>query len=92
MRQKVKLLVLAGLVATMLVPLSGCVVFERLAAPIERITHPPALSVYEAIVIVQIAGVPYIDDYYEKTVGVEEAGGMELLRALGGLVHRSGAA
>jgi len=86
MRYKVKLLVLTGLLATMMVPLGSCAFFDRLAAPIERITHPPALSVYEAIVIVQIAGVPYMDDYYEKTVGAEEAqahGKIGLVEAFG---------
>ncbi len=73
MRYKVKFLVLAGLLVTMLVPLSGCVFFERLAAPIERITHPPALTTYTAILTIQLSGVPRIDEYYKKTVGEEEA-------------------
>jgi hypothetical protein len=73
MKNKAKFLLLAGLLVTMLVPLSGCVVFERLAAPIDRLIHPPSLDTYKAILIIQVSGVPRIDEYYEKTVGEEEA-------------------
>ena len=73
MRQKIKFLVLAGVLVTMLVPLSGCTFMERLAAPIDRLVHPPSLDIYKAILIVQVSGVPAIDQYYTKSVGEAEA-------------------
>ncbi len=73
MRDKAKLLLLAGLLATLLVPAQGCVFFERLAAPLDRITHPPALTTYTAILTIQLSAIPRIDEYYQKTVGEEEA-------------------
>lgn len=67
MKGKAKwLLLIISMLVLLVVPLSGCFLFERL-------THPPALNTYEAIVIIQIAGVPYIDEYFKKTVGEEEA-------------------
>jgi hypothetical protein len=73
MKQKVKLWLLAGLLAATLVPLSSCTFLERLTSPIERLVHPPALTTYTAILDIQLSGIPRIDEYYEKTVGAEEA-------------------
>lgn len=57
---------LIAALALMIMPMLGCSVLDR-------IINPPQLTSQQAIAIVQIAGVPYIDDYYVETVGEEEA-------------------
>ena len=66
MRIKAKWFLLGGLVALLVVPLLGC-------GLVKTLTTPSALNSTLAIAIIQIAGVPYIDDYYKETVGEEEA-------------------
>ena len=65
MRSKAKWFLLSGLVALLATPLLGC-------GPLETLITPPSLNSQQAIAIIQIAGVPYIDDYYRETVGEEE--------------------
>ena len=66
MRSKAKLVLLSSLVALLVVPLLGC-------GSLETLVTPSSLNSQQAIAIIQIAGVPYIDDYYRETVGEEEA-------------------
>ena len=66
MRIKAKWFLLSGLVALLVVPLLGC-------GLVKTLTTPAALTNIQAIALIQIAGVPYIDDYYKETVGEEEA-------------------
>ena len=65
MRNKAKLLLLSGLAALLVVPLLGCGLVETLVSP-------SALSSQQAIAIIQVAGIPYIDDYYKETIGGED--------------------
>ena len=64
MRNKAKLLLLGGLTALLAVPLLGC-------GLVEPFVSPAALSSQQAIAIIQVAGIPYIDDYYRETTGGE---------------------
>ncbi len=57
---------LASLLAVLMVPILGCGLLENL-------TNPPALNRQQAIAIIAVAGVPYIDDYFAESVGEEEA-------------------
>lgn len=66
MRSKAKWCLLSGLVALLVVPLLGCGFLEELV-------NPPTLNRQQAVALVIIAGVPYIDDYFKETVGEEEA-------------------
>jgi hypothetical protein len=66
MRNKAKRFWLIGLVALLAVPLLGCGFLENLL-------NPPALNRQEAVAIVLVAGVPYIDDYLTEALGEEEA-------------------
>jgi len=66
MRHIVTRLLPAGLVALLAVALLGCGLLEPLI-------KPPALNYAQAIALIQISGVPYIDQYYEETVGEEAA-------------------
>jgi len=66
MRIRAKWLLLSGLCVLLVVPLLGC-------GLIKTLTTPSALNSSQAIALIQIAGVPYIDDYYEEVVGHEEA-------------------
>jgi hypothetical protein len=66
MRTKAKWCLLGSLIVLLVVPLLGCALLQPL-------TNPAALTRIQAITLIQIYGVPYIDDYYEKTVGEEEA-------------------
>jgi len=66
MKGKPGRLLLIGLLVSLVVPLLGC-------GFLERVVNPPALTTQQAIAIIQIAGVPYIDDYFKETVGEEEA-------------------
>ena len=69
MRSKAKWLWLSGLVTLLVVPSLGC----------GFLGTPARLNVGQAIAIIQISGVPYIDDYYMETVGEEafqESGGI----------------
>jgi len=65
MRVKAKWFLLSGLVALLVVLLLGCNL-------VTTITSPSSLNNAQAIAIIQIAGVPYIDNYYKETVGEEE--------------------
>ena len=62
MRSKVKWCLLSGLVALVVVPLLGCGFLEELV-------NPPTLNRQQAVALVIVAGVPYIDDYFKETVG-----------------------
>lgn len=69
MKSKAKWLWLSGLVTLLVVPSLGC----------GFLGTPARLNVGQAIAIIQISGVPYIDDYYMETVGEEafqESGGI----------------
>lgn len=66
MRGKTKGFWLAGLLGLLVVPLLGCGLLENL-------TNPPALNRQQAVAIIAIAGVPYIEDYFAESVGEEEA-------------------
>jgi len=66
MRNKAKRFWLGSLVALLVVPLLGCGFLENLI-------NPPALNRQEAVAIILVAGVPYIDDYLAETLGEEEA-------------------
>ena len=58
-----------GLIAAlvlMIMPMLGC-------GLLDRVMNPPSLTSQQAIVLIQVAGVPYIDDYFTETVGEEEA-------------------
>ena len=57
---------LIAALALMIMPMLGC-------SLLNRVTNPATLTSQQAIALVQIAGVPYIDDYYVETVGEEEA-------------------
>lgn len=61
MRNKAKLLLLGSLAALLVVPLLGC-------GLVETFVSPAALSSQQAIAIIQVAGIPYIDDYYKETI------------------------
>jgi hypothetical protein len=61
MGNKAKSLLLSGLAVLLVVPLLGCGLINTLVSP-------AALSSQQAIAIVQIAGIPYIDDYYQEAV------------------------
>ena len=50
----------------MLLPLTGC----RL---IDRISDRPSLTRNYVTILVQVYGLPYINEYYQNTVGEEEA-------------------
>lgn len=66
MRGKAKALLLSSLLVLLVTPLLGCGFLETLI-------NPPALNRQQAIAIILVAGVPYIDDYLVETVGEEEA-------------------
>jgi len=66
MNGKLRRFLLIGLLVLSVVPLLGC-------GFLGRIVNPPALTTQQAVVIIQIAGVPYIDDYFKETVGEAEA-------------------
>ena len=66
MRNKAKSFWLSSLVALLVVPLLGCGFLENLI-------NPPALNRQEAVAIILVAGVPYIDDYLVEALGEEEA-------------------
>jgi hypothetical protein len=66
MRNKAKRFWLSSLVALLVVPLLGCSFLENLI-------NPPALNRQEAVAIILVAGVPYIDDYLVEALGEEEA-------------------
>jgi hypothetical protein len=66
LKGKAKGFLLASLLGLLVVPLLGCGLLENLM-------NPPALNRQQAIAIIVIAGVPYIDDYFVESVGEEEA-------------------
>ncbi len=66
MRTIVKWLLPAGLVVLLVIPFFGCGLLRPLVAP-------PALDKTQAAVLIQVYGVPYIDQYYEELVGEEAA-------------------
>jgi len=66
MRNIVTQLLPAGIVALLAVSFFGCGLLEPL-------TKPAALNYAQAIALIQISGVPYIDQYYEEKVGEEAA-------------------
>ncbi|MDD4985086.1 MAG: hypothetical protein PHQ43_04755 [Dehalococcoidales bacterium] len=61
MGNRAKSLLLSGLAVVLVVPLLGCGLINTLVSP-------AALSTQQAIAIIQIAGIPYIDDYYQEAV------------------------
>lgn len=66
MKSKAKHLLPIVVVGLLILPFLGCNTLKPLVAP-------PALNSSQAIAIIQVVGLPYIDDYYVKTVGEEEA-------------------
>lgn len=67
MKARLRPIVLGVLAVSLVLPLTGCGLFNRFISP-------AVLTNQQAIAIVQVAGVPYIDDYYQETVGEEAAG------------------
>jgi hypothetical protein len=66
LKGKAKRILLVILLGLLVVPLLGCGLLENL-------TNPPALNRQQAVAIIVVAGVPYIDDYFVESVGEEEA-------------------
>jgi len=66
LKGKAKGFLLASLLGLLAMPLLGCGLLENLM-------NPPALNRQQAIAIIVVAGVPYIDDYFVESVGEEEA-------------------
>jgi hypothetical protein len=66
MRNIVTRLLPAGLVVLLAVALFGC-------GLVEPLIKPSALNYAQAIALIQVSGVPYIDQYYKETVGEETA-------------------
>jgi hypothetical protein len=66
LKGKAKGLLLASLLGLLAVPLLGCGFLDNLM-------NPSALNRQQAIAIIVVAGVPYIDDYFVESVGEEEA-------------------
>ena len=66
MRGKAKRCLLSSLVVLLVVPLLGCGFLENLM-------NPPALTRQQAVALVVVVGVPYLDDYIKETMGEEEA-------------------
>jgi hypothetical protein len=66
LRGKAKWFWLVSLLGLLMVPLLGC-------GLLENVLNPPALNRQQAIAIIVVAGVPYIDDYFVESVGEEEA-------------------
>ena len=63
---KVKLgLVLTCLIPLMVVPLLGCQLFSAVTS----FTSPSALTREQAIVVVQVSGLPRIDEFYQESLG-----------------------
>lgn len=58
MKSLIKPVLIAGAAAIMAAPLSGC-------GMINSLISPSALNSQQAIAIIQVAGLPYIDDYYQ---------------------------
>lgn len=61
MKTKSKWLLLSILVVLLVVPLQACFIGRT----------PPSLTKVQAIVIIQVYAVPYIDQYYAETLGKE---------------------
>ena len=55
-----------ALLALLVIPMMGC-------SWLDRLINPPTLNSQQAIALVQVAGLPSIDHYYEQTVGEEQA-------------------
>jgi hypothetical protein len=66
LRGKAKWFWLVSLLGLLMVPLLGCGLLENLI-------NPSALNRQQAVAIIVVAGVPYIDDYFVEAVGEEEA-------------------
>lgn len=66
MRSKAKWFLLSGLVTLLVVPALGCGFLGALLTP-------SSINSQQAIAIIQIVGVPYIDNYYTEAIGEEEA-------------------
>jgi hypothetical protein len=60
-KTKGKWFLLSGLVALLVVPLQACYIGRT----------PPSLTEVQAVVIIQVYAVPYIDQYYAETLGKE---------------------
>ena len=72
---KVKLgLVLTCLIPLMVVPLLGCQLFSAVTS----LTSPSALTREQAIVVVQVSGLPRIDEYYQDSLGDDTAQEIEI--------------
>lgn len=66
MRTIVTRLLPTGLVVLLVIAFLGCGLLEPLI-------KPAALTNVQAVALIQISGVPYIDQYYKETVGEEAA-------------------
>ena len=67
-------LVLACLISVMAVPLLGCQVFDVVSS----FSSPSALTREQAIVVVQVSGLPRIDEYYRDSLGEDTAQDVEI--------------
>jgi hypothetical protein len=70
MKVKIALVCLISLLA---VPLLGCQLFDMVGS----FTSPAALTREQAIVVVQVSGLPRIDEYYQESLG-DAAQGVEI--------------
>ncbi len=66
MKGKAKMVLMVSILGLLVVPLLSCGLLENL-------TNPPTLDRQQAVAIIVVAGVPYIDDYFVESVGEEEA-------------------
>ena len=64
---------LVCLIALLAVPLLGCQLFDV----VNPFTAPSALTREQAIVVVQVSGLPRIDEYYQESLG-DVAQGVEI--------------
>jgi hypothetical protein len=66
-KKKIGLIVTLSLL--MAVTLSGC-------GWLDRLMNPSSLDSQQAIILIQLNGLPYLDQYYAEAVGEEEAEGI----------------
>jgi len=67
---KKKLSLIITLSLFLALTLSGC-------SWLDRFLHPSTLDSQQAIILVQVSGLRYLDHYYTEAVGEEEAAGIE---------------
>ena len=74
MKTKLRYLGLVCIVSLVVLPLLGC----QLITAVTSFGSPSALTREQAIAIVQISGLPRIDEYYHETMGEEAAQVVEI--------------